>query len=46
MVDLRACPHLPSVPAAEEAMADLLYIVAALGAFALFALAVEACNRL
>jgi hypothetical protein len=32
------------VPASEEAM-DLLYIVLALGAFALFALMVEGCDR-
>jgi hypothetical protein len=33
------------VPAAEEAMLDLLYIALALGAFALFALMVEGCDR-
>jgi hypothetical protein len=29
----------------EDAMGDLLYIVLALGAFALFALMVEGCDR-
>ena len=30
----------------EATMADLLYVVLALGAFALFALVVEGCERL
>jgi hypothetical protein len=39
--------HLPGVGATEEAsMADLLYLVLAFGAFALFALMVEGCERL
>jgi hypothetical protein len=33
------------VPAAEETMLDLTYILLALGAFALFALMVEGCDR-
>jgi hypothetical protein len=42
------CAAIFRLPKAEEkpAMADLLYVVVALGAFALFALAVDACERL
>jgi hypothetical protein len=46
MVDLRDQPPSSERAATEEAMWDLFYIVVALGAFALFALMVEGCDRI
>jgi hypothetical protein len=47
MAGLRGGAPSPGVPRIGEAtMADLLYVALALGAFALFALAVEACDKL